>query len=548
MLKRSTKSLFFLILLLSILIGGMYGPESVFNKPSPEMANEPIVNDYFKALKIIDDNYVEPPNNELLTQNAIGEMLHALDPHSNFFGSSEFSNMQDDQSSKFCGVGISIGIRSGRIYILDVMPGMPAEKAGLKYGDAILSVDGKASKGWSWADAQKCIRGEKDSEVKISIERAGITEPLNFNVIRDEVPYLSVRNSFILKPGIGYIALSDGFNKDTDYELREAITKLKVVGMTSLVLDLRDNPGGLLDQGIEIAKIFLPRDKRIVSVKGRDTRTPTTYISENSVPESMPLVVMINGESASASEIVAGALQDNDRAWIVGEDSFGKGLVQTQYSMRGGTGLVLTTGKYYTPSGRSIQRDYNGVGFYDYYYSRYNGDINSRGKQSLTSPGGFQLNPSHTSTGRLVLSGGGITPDTLVKTQPELVKLRDACFEFARIIVAGLIPEFSQYKVNTRAADYKFNGSEYLINDQAISAFRNFIKVHPELQITDSMISKEEDYISRRIRAEILTAAYGLAVADQFIKESDRQVVRAIEELPKARRLSDEARLFKNEK
>jgi carboxyl-terminal processing protease len=230
-------------------------------------------------------------------------------------------------------------------------------------------------------------------------------------------------------------------------------------------------------------------------------------------------------------------MQDSDRGWIVGEESFGKGLVQTVFRLRGGTGLTLTTAKYYTPSGRSIQRAYYGVGFYDYFFAR-------RGEHADDSSGSGKVGTSRTQTGREVQSGGGIKPDTTVKIAEEDIRLRDACFEFARLLVVGLFPELAQYKVKRTEYGYRLRGNEYQTTDQLIAAFRKYAAEHPEFQVRESQISKNIDHVRRRIRAEVITAAYGAEVAEEFLIESDQQALRAIDEMPKAKHLRDQARLF----
>jgi len=535
------------VIVTSAIAGVFFGDAPEPTVPSKEMANEPIVQTYVHALEKVEENYVSTPDKERLMRGAVSGMLHSLDPHSGFFDRREFSEMQDEQSSHFYGIGVTVNQRNGRIYVLGVSAGMPADKAGLRYGDAILSVDGQSAKGWTQSDALKYVRGDSGTTVEITVERAGQPKPITVTIKRDEVPFPSVRNSFMLKPDVGYIGLTGGFNQETTEELRAAIERLKKEGMSSLVLDLRDNPGGLLRQAVQVAETFLPRGLDIVSVRGREGRyQPQVYRSDNAEPELMPMVVLINGESASASEIVAGAMQDRGRAWIVGEESFGKGLVQTVFRLRGGTGLLLTTARYYTPSGRLIQRAYDGLGVYDYYYARREEPDKGKKRAAPPKPTNSSGNASHffTSTGEEVFSGGGIKPNTTVKIIEEDIRWRDACFEFARLLVAGVIPGFSEYEVKKTEAAYRLRGNEYQLTEPVISAFRDFLRQHPELQIKESAFGKHLDYVRRRIRAEIITAAYGAEVAEQFLLESDEQTVRALTELPKAKQLSIQARLL----
>jgi carboxyl-terminal processing protease len=531
-----------LILAVSAVIGGLFYDQSALTKPSDGMADNPAVRDFAKAIGLIEDNYVLTPDRERLTRGAVLGMLHTLDPHSSFYGRREYSEMQDEQSSHFYGIGVTINQRNGRLYVLGVSQGMPAERAGLRYGDAIIAVDGHTTKDWSQSDALKHVRGEPGGEVSLTIERADAPEPLTVEITRGEVPFPSVRNFFMLRPGIGYIGLTGGFNLETSEELRDAISKLKQDGMNSLILDLRRNPGGLLEQAVRVAEIFLPKGLEIVSVRGREGRYPSqSRRSENQNPETMPLVLLINGETASASEIVAAAAQDWRRARLVGEESFGKGLVQTVYSLRWGTGLTLTTARYYTPNGRSIQRPYSGVGIYDYFVAGRGEepvDIHSPKSQSKS------LSKSQTGPANGKRSPGGIKPDVVVKIPDSDIRLRDACFEFARLLVAGKIAGFDEYTVKRTEYGYQLRGNEYHLTDQLMAAFRSFIRERRELQVNEDQLNRNIEYARRRIRAEVITAAYGVEAGERFLIESDDQALRAVEEIPKAQRITDQARLF----
>jgi len=524
----------FLTITISAIVGGLYYGSAILTKPSDEMVDNPAVRDFVKAIQLIEDNYAVTPDKERLTRGAVLGMLHSLDPHSSFYGRREFSEMQDEQSSRFYGIGVTINQRNGRLYVLGVSQGMPAERAGLRYGDAIIAVDGHSTKDWLQSDALKYVRGERGTEVSVTVERSGDPGPLTVNITRDEVPFPSVRNVFMLRPGVGYIGLTGGFNQETTEELRGAISQLKEQGMNSLVLDLRRNPGGLLKQAIQVAETFLPKGVEIVSVRGREGRYPSqVYRSENQNPETMPLVVLINNETASASEIVAAAVQDRRRARLVGEESFGKGLVQTIYPLRWGTGLTLTTAKYYTPNGRSIQRPYNDVGIYDYFFA-------SRGEESSAK----RSSKPQPATKKEKRNGGGIKPDVVVNIPDSNVRLRDTCFEFARLLVAGQVAGLGEYAVKRTEYGYQLRGGEYPLTDQVIAAFRAFIRERRELQVSEDQLNRNIEYVRRRIRAEVITAAYGVEVGERFLVESDEQALRAIDEIPRAQRQTDQARLF----
>ncbi len=226
------------------------------NIPSAEMKDNQLVKAFTEGSQLIEDNYAIDRDQEMLTKAAVLGMLHVLDPHSSFFDRRAFNEMQEEQSSRFYGIGVTINRRNDKTCVLGVVKGMPAERAGMKYGDIIVEVDGKPTKGWSQAEVLNHVRGERGTEVEIAVERVGEPVPVKFRIVRDEVPYPSVRNHFMVRPGIGFIALTNGFNKKTSVELQYSMTTLKKQGLNSLVLDLRQNPGGLLKQAIEVSEIF----------------------------------------------------------------------------------------------------------------------------------------------------------------------------------------------------------------------------------------------------------------------------------------------------
>jgi carboxyl-terminal processing protease len=307
------------------------------------------------VLEIVEKNYVEPVDSKDLIHKAIQGMVHSLDPHSALLPPEAFEELQIDTKGEFGGIGIVITLQKGILTVISPIEGTPADKAGIEALDKIIKVDGESTQDMKLWEAVKKMRGPKGEPVKITIVREGVSDPIEFTLIRDIIPVNSVR-SMLLKPGYGYIRVTN-FQVDTKDDIENALKSLRSDGsaLKGLVLDLRNNPGGLLEQAVKVSDIFLEKGN-ILSIKGRlDKNTKTYEAHPNGEKQDYPIVVLINGGSASASEIVAGALQDHKRALIMGSTSFGKGSVQTVETLRDGYGLKLTIARYYTPSGRSIQ-------------------------------------------------------------------------------------------------------------------------------------------------------------------------------------------------
>ncbi|MCC6745515.1 MAG: S41 family peptidase, partial [Acidobacteria bacterium] len=416
-------------LVTAVLFGGFWERQARATSSPGALSDDAGVQEaYSEALDVVKANYAGAPEIETVNKYAILGMLRVLDPHSSFLDSREFSELRNEQQSQLIGIGVTINPRNGRVYILSAVPGTPAEKAGLRYGDAIVAVDGKSTEDLSYGQVVAAVRGERGKSVDISVERVGVPDPVTVTIVRQSVPLPSIRNHFMIGPSVGYVGLTAGFSSTTDSELGQAILDLQSQGMQQLVLDLRRNPGGLLDEAIKVAQRFLPEGERILVVRGREggSREERIYTSKNGSPETMPLVVLIDDGTASASEVVTGALQDHDRALVVGQTSFGKGLVQTVFDLNYETGLTLTTAKYYTPTGRSIQRDYSGTSLYDYFLHR---------TKTLPDTDATVGEPVLTDLGRQVFGGGGIRPDIRVD-EPAGTALRGrlfgSTFEFAR--------------------------------------------------------------------------------------------------------------------
>ena len=522
-------------------------------------ASEDIEDDYQEALSAVSSHYAGEINYEKATQAAIQGMLGTLDPHSMYFPYTEFKKLREDQDSRFYGIGVTIVQHRDGVYIQSAVEGTPAGRLGLRYGDRILEVDGQDAREWSSEQVSKKVRGGKGEPVTIKVERAGSEAPLNFTIIRDSVPLPSIRNAYMLRPGTGYIGLTGGFQTTSDEELREALDKLKEQGMRQVILDIRGNPGGLLSQAIDVASEFLPRGQVVVSVKGRtEYSDPIVYKSTGSDPEDVPLVVLINRGTASASEIVAGAIQDHGRGLIVGETSFGKGLVQHVFLLPFNTGLTLTTARYYTPYGRSLQRDYSSGSLYDY-YTRH--DEDEAKPQRSPAPGAHntdatlaQASPTphppsgpavKTAAGRVFYGGGGITPDIEIKPvvfSPLKNRIAEASFQFTRQLAAGLVTGLEAYKVERVQYGKNAKATDYPISDRVLEAFRNFVRTDTASQLTPAQLDEEIEFVKLRLREEIVTAAYSNDAGARVLLDSDPQILRALEALPEAKRLAESVR------
>jgi carboxyl-terminal processing protease len=527
------------------------GARTSSRRPHVE-ATEAVESDVAEALSVIQDNYVDGNKlnyNDVFKSSIIG-MLRTLDPHSNYYDAKEFEEQRADWRSEYYGIGATIGDRKlGKdtdTYILATFEGTPAFRAGLRFGDRIVAIDGESVKGKPSGDVRDRLRGPRNTVVKVTVERASDGQQQTVEITRDAVPQPTVPDAYFIKPGVGYIDMTRGFNYTTADEFISALDFLRTHGMTGLVVDLRNNGGGILDQAVHVAEQFLQSGQTILTQKGRGMRgAEHEYKSENRAPDQTPLVVLVNRGTASASEIVAGAWQDHDRALIVGETSFGKGLVQSIMPLEYGTALTLTTSKYYTPSGRLIQRDYSNQSFYDYIYGRLNGTVD---EAQAAKPKGPE---THTDTGRPIYGGGGITPDEAIKARtlsaPQL-RLIDPIFAFARELVNGRVAGFNDYKV-PGMPDFEHNvgASDFVVDDKVFKAFKEFVAAHAEdYKATDAQLDHQRDFIARQMRYDLTTAAYGSVKATQVLVFDDPQVTKAIESLPRARDLATAAMRGRN--
>ena len=536
------------IVLVGAVVGGIFGRLPVKTLASDGVTPEKIIGDYREALEVINQNYAGKIDYEKETESSVQAMLSTLDPHSSFFSPEEFRKLYEDQSSRFYGIGVSIlqhgsSERNNGVYVQAIVPGTPAEKAGLKYGDRFLEIDGKDARNWTSAEVSKNVRGERGTPVNIKIERPGYDKPLDFRIVRDGVPYPSIRNYFMLRDGIGYVGFTGGFQETSADELDQAIADLKRQGMKQMILDMRGNPGGLLPKAVEVVSRFIPRGQTVVSVKGRSRYAQTQVLTTDSdKTEKFPLVVLINGGSASATEIVSGALQDYGRAVIVGTDSFGKGLVQRVFPLYGGAGLTLTMARYYTPYGRSLQRDYSSGSIYDYYTRHTATDDNSNTAAPDNAPPKPKGSPVTTAGGRVYYGGQGITPDIKAPAQPFnnlLYQINEEAFFFTRQLVAGQFPGLESYKVERQNPAHALQPSDFQINDKLLDAFRAFAVKDNTQGLTAANINSRLDYAKTRLRDELATANYSSEAGIQALLETDPQVLKAIDAMPEAIKLDE---------
>lgn len=505
-----------------------------------ETNRQRIAADFQQAADLVRANHFSEPDEETLGKYAINGMLRSLDPHSDYLDRKAYQEFTDKQHSQYFGIGSQIGTRYKSTYILEPFKGSPAARSGLRYGDQIIEIDGKDSSAWNSDRIRSSLLGDRGTQVSVKVRRVGVSEPISVTITRDGIALPSIPNYYLAKPTIGYIGLTRNFQSTTSQEMRTAIADLAEKGATSFVLDLRQNRGGYLDQAIRVCDMFLSRGQTIVSVKGRPGRNfDQNAVAENGAEENFPLVVLIDRDSASASEIVAGAIQDHDRGLIIGEPSFGKGLVQRIFPLLNGGALTLTIAHYYTPSGRLIQRDYSNGSLFEYYTKR-----NAKGVETAVQP---RTDERKTDLGRTVYGGGGIEPDIKVENADSFNlaqgRIYQAVFLFVRELISGQLPGLSRYRVNGLTYDYQIRGSEYVITDDTLKAYRDwtvkFFADNPEYGVTPTMIDENLVWARKQIRQEVLFAAYGSDRAQQGMADLDLQLQRAISEMPKAADLAN---------
>jgi carboxyl-terminal processing protease len=520
MARSSHRASFLVVLFLAVC--GFLGMVSAQKNPAAIHDSDSDVNQSLKQFTevydIVEQNYAEPVNPDKAIYNgAIPGMLHVLDPHSNFFDPKSYSLLREDQRGKYYGVGMTVGPRNNKVIVIAPFAGTPAYRAGIHPGDIIAAVDGKPTDNMTTSDVADLLKGPKGTTVHITVLREGAEKPLEFAVVRDEIPRYSVDLHFLIRPGVGYMHIAQ-FNETTDKEVQEALDSFSQSGeMKGLILDLRQNPGGLLNEGVGVADKFLHKGQLIVSHHGRSSPERRYTAMHGDGGRDYPLVVLVNRGTASAAEIVAGAIQDHDRGLVVGEITFGKGLVQTVYPLSNDTGLALTTAKYYTPSGRLIQRDYSNVSLYDYYFDRDSVGDTTNKEVKLTD------------SGRTVYGGGGITPD--VKVEP----IKSNHFQDTLLQHYAFF-NFAKHYIVTHHITKSFQ-----VDDAVMQEFRKSLDAD-KVPYTEADLLQNDEWVKSNLKSEIFVDAFGQEEGLKVKAETDPEVLKGLDLLPQARALAENAR------
>jgi carboxyl-terminal processing protease len=524
---RTRRTFFSLVVFFTVCaLGGMILSQQVGGQSATD---ESTFRDGLKSFSavyaIVAKNYAEPLNGDMpdkvIYDGAIPEMLHTLDPHSSFYDPKAYARMREDQHGKYYGVGMLIQPQNNKVVVVYPIEGSPAFRAGLRPGDVISGIDGQSTTGMNSDEVANRLKGPRGTHVSVSVTRVGFTTPLTFQLTRDEIPNASIDVAYYIRPGIGYVHIKQ-FQETTGREFDDAIDGFGP-DLKGLVLDLRGNPGGVLVEAVSVCDRLLKRGQVIVSQRGRAFPEQVYRATHGNDGENFPIVVLVNRGTASAAEIVSGALQDHDRALIAGETTFGKGLVQTVYTLSDNTGLALTTYHYYTPSGRLIQRNYNGVSLYDYYYDHDQPqDLKDR-EVRLTD------------SGRTVYGGGGITPDVKVEP-PKSTPFQDLLLE--RDAFLGFTEQYLAHRSVTK---------EFQIDDAILNSFKQYLKSQ-NYDYTPQEFSNNLDWVKANLTSRIFETQFGYTSGLKIQANWDPMIQQAIALMPQAAQLQQHAQQVLAEK
>jgi carboxyl-terminal processing protease len=525
-MKRSFRITAVVLFTLALVLGGLVG-DRVLALTDEARDNLRV---YTELINAAHDHYGAQVSYRDLVFASVQGMLRTLDPHTSFLPPDAYGSMREKQQTSFYGLGILVGLRDGQLTVISPVEGAPAARQGIQAGDVISTIEGEPTQSLTLDEAVQKLKGPKGTQVKLTIVRRGLDKPLALSVPRAEIPQTTVRSAYMLDRDTGYVQLSE-FARGSGREVADAVEKLRAKGMKRLVFDLRNNGGGLLDQAIDISDQFLPAGSLIVQTRGRTRDSIQEYRADGKYAAlDLPVVVLVNEGTASAAEIVAGALQDHDMALVAGEPSWGKGLVQTVYNLSYGSGLALTTAKYYTPSGRLIQRDY--TSYFDYY---------THAGAGPPKPGAAHVQLYQTDLGRKVYGGGGITPDVDVEddklsTFEQFLLARNAFFNFA-------IDFKAHHPVRTE---------DWQPGPEVLDDFRAFVtreKIATPQEIQEGFAKPDiRDYAFLQLRAEIISSAFGQEARSRVLTAADRQVKAAMGLFPRAAQMLAQRREMKEDR
>jgi carboxyl-terminal processing protease len=484
------------------------------------------LNSFFKVLRLIDDKYVDDPDMSVLTEGAISGMLNELDPHSVYINKIDYQQTEEDMKGEFDGIGVEFSIIDDYITVIAPIIDGPSYKAGIQSGDQIVKINGESAYQIKTPEVLKKLKGPKGTEVTVTIKRKGM-EQFDRTLIRDRIPLKSVPTYFMIDKDVGYIKLSK-FSRKTFNEFYEAFSKLEEEGMNKLLLDLRNNPGGLLDQAIDMLDMFISSNDTLLYTKGRipDSNSVIRANYSRFDKNKVPIISIINRGSASASEIISGTLQDLDRGLVIGETSFGKGSVQQHYDLNDSSAVRITVAKFYTPSGRSIQRDYNS-GDDDYYY---NLNIDNR---ELSDSIKLSLPQFKTRKGRTVYGGGGITPDIYFKDSAKLSQ------KTVNLIYNPKRPLFNYSEsIKERFLDNKDYSLFIMNSNETVNTvdFVNWLNAN-NYDYTDIDIDENWEHIKNRIIAELANKIFDRRFYYKTLIMNDKTVLEALNYFDEAKTL-----------
>jgi carboxyl-terminal processing protease len=521
MTPRARRALFSVVLFFAVcaVVGSVLQRKVGAQSSADESQLRDSLKSFSNVYALVEQNYAEPIDSDkadlAIYDGAIPGMLRVLDPHSNFYDPKAYAKMREDQHGRYYGVGMLIQQQNNKVYVVTPYENTPSYRAGIRPADIIAAIDGKTTEGMTSDLVAKHLKGPKGTHVQVSMVRDGQPKPLVFDLVRDEVSHPSVDLAYEIRPGVGYVHLTQ-FQETTAKEVVEAVDGFS--NLKGLVLDLRNNPGGLLSQAVDVCDHLLGKGQNIVSQRGRAYPDQVYTATRGNGGKTFPIVVLVNRGTASAAEIVSGALQDHDRALIVGETTFGKGLVQTVYNLGENTGLALTTYHYYTPSGRLIQRNYSGVSLYDYYY-------NHAGAQAADTT---NREVKFTDAGRTVYGGGGITPDEKIES-PKSNHFQDS------LAYKSAFFHFAAHYLANRTVDRNFE-----VNDAVLTEFKQYL-TSQNIPWTEADLTGVMDWLKVSIKEKIVTSQFGQLQGLHTLADWDPAIQKAVTYLPEAQALEDNA-------